>query len=161
MISHSRSLEKAMRWADYRRDLGHPIILTNGCFDLLHPGHVRSINCAARHPGKLIVAVNSDYAVRCLKGDERPIQPEGDRLFMVENLASVDHAFIFEGPRLDKEILAIRPTVYVKSGNYSLETLDPAERLALEKVGAKITFEPYIKGYSTTELIARIVEMNS
>jgi rfaE bifunctional protein nucleotidyltransferase chain/domain len=103
----------------------------------------------------LVIAVNSDASVRQLKGAGRPINTEVDRAYALASLRCVDAVFIFPGPRLDREILALRPDVYTKAGDYSLETLDPGERAALEAVHAECHFLPFVQGHSTTSLIER------
>jgi rfaE bifunctional protein nucleotidyltransferase chain/domain len=106
--------------------------------------------------GRLFVALNSDRSVRQLKGPQRPILDERSRAYNLAQLASVDGIVIFRRPRLVREIKALRPDIYAKAGDYTLETLDPAERAALAQVGARITFLPYLAGFSTTALVAKI-----
>ena len=134
-------------------------VLTNGVFDLLHPGHTAYLAQARRlagRRGRLFVALNSDRSVKRLKGPGRPILDEISRAYNLAQLASVDGIVIFNRPRLVREIQVLQPDIYAKAGDYSLETLDPAERAALTHVGARITFLPYLPGFSTTALIARI-----
>ena len=134
-------------------------VLTNGVFDLLHPGHTSYLEQARRlagRRGRLFVALNSDRSVRQLKGPLRPILGEKSRAYNLAQLRSVDGVVIFARRRLSREILALRPDVYVKAGDYTLATLDPEERAALEAVGARIRFLPFLPGFSTTALIARI-----
>lgn len=131
-------------------------VLTNGCFDLLHTGHIYALQEASKF-GNLWVAINSDSSVRALKGPARPIVPQNERAYSLSALACVSGVIIFDSPRLDKEILALRPDIYVKSSDYSIEKLDPQERNALETVHAKIYFTPRLPGFSTTDLIRKIV----
>ena len=134
-------------------------VLTNGVFDLLHPGHTSYLEQARRlavRRGRLFVALNSDRSVRQLKGPLRPILDEKSRAYNLAQLRSVDGIVIFTRRRLTREILALRPDVYVKAGDYTLATLDPEERSALEAVGARIRFLPFLPGFSTTALIARL-----
>jgi len=135
---------------------GKKIVLTNGCFDLLHVGHVQALQAAARLGDQLWVALNDDASIRQLKGPERPIQRLSERAFLLAALECVFGIFAFRGPRLAREIGAFRPDVYVKSGDYTLETLDPEERLALERVGCEVRFVPFLPGHSTTGLLERI-----
>jgi rfaE bifunctional protein nucleotidyltransferase chain/domain len=138
---------------------GGAFVLTNGVFDLLHPGHASYLEAARRlagRKGKLFVALNSDRSVRALKGPRRPIMDEGSRAYTLAQLRSVDGIVIFRGKRLAREIAALRPDVYCKAGDYTLATLDPAERAALENAGSKIVFLPYLRGFSTTSLVRRI-----
>lgn len=104
----------------------------------------------------LIVALNSDASVRALKGPLRPVQTEEQRAYALGALECIDAVVIFQEPRLTGEIRALRPDVYCKAGDYTLEKLNPEERTALEEVGAKIAFLPFLPGFSTTQLIGRI-----
>jgi rfaE bifunctional protein nucleotidyltransferase chain/domain len=131
-------------------------VLTNGCFDLLHAGHIYFLEQARRAGDALFIALNSDSSVRALKGPSRPLQSEIERAYALSALACTDVVFLFDQPRLTNEIRALRPDVYVKAGDYSLETLDPGERAALTEVGAEIRFLPFLPGFSTTQLLKRI-----
>lgn len=135
---------------------GRRVVLTNGVFDLLHPGHLHSLQAARELGGALLVALNGDASVRALKGPTRPILDERARAYALAALACVDGILIFNTPRLDAEIRALAPEVYVKSGDYTLEKLDAGERAALEAVGAEVRFLPFLAGFSTTGLIERI-----
>lgn len=148
--------------AAWRKDaehwLGATVILTNGCFDLIHCGHIELLETARQHSGNgvtLVVAVNSDDSVRQLKGPKRPLVPEQQRLAVVAALEAVDRCLIFNEKRCDQLIRVIRPHIWVKGGDYTLETLDPGERAAAEAVGAEIKLIPYVTGISTTSIIAR------
>ena len=143
------------RWRDEARTAGFRVVLTNGVFDLLHRGHVDYLQRSAALGDRLLVAVNSDDSVRALKGPRRPINGELDRAYVLAGLRCVTATFIFPGPRLAAEILALRPDVYTKAGDYTLETLDASERAALHTVGSAIHFIPFMKGYSTTAAIAK------
>jgi len=139
-------------------------VLTNGVFDLLHPGHASFLEAARRlagSKGKLFVALNSDRSVRALKGPGRPVMDELSRAYTLSQLRSVDGIVIFRGKRLAREIAALRPDVYCKAGDYSLATLDPGERAALEKAGSKVVFLPFLRGFSTTRLVRRIAAAGS
>jgi len=134
------------------------MVLTNGCFDLLHPGHISYLNEAAKLGDELWIGINSDASVRELKGSARPVLGERERAFALRSLCSVAEVFVFQNPRLTEGILLLSPDVYAKAGDYTLETLNPEERNALEKIGASISFLPFLEGFSTTELIRRIKE---
>lgn len=134
---------------------GRRVVLTNGCFDLLHRGHASYLAQSAALGEVLIVAVNSDASVRALKGPQRPLNSEVDRAYLIAALRCVDAAFIFPGPRLDAEILLLRPDIYTKAGDYTPDTLDSGERAALDAVGAEIRILPFVEGRSTTSLIHR------
>ena len=144
---------------DFRRQAavaGKKFVLTNGVFDLLHRGHLEYLNRSARLGDVLVVAVNSDESVRALKGPERPLNSEQDRAFALANLRCVDAAFVFTGPRLAGEIRALKPDVYTKAGDYTVESLDAGEREALLESGAEINIMPFVEGRSTTSLIERM-----
>jgi rfaE bifunctional protein nucleotidyltransferase chain/domain len=134
---------------------GRSVVLTNGCFDLLHRGHITYLQESANIGDLLIVAINSDESVRQLKGAGRPLNSEKDRAFAIASLRCVDATFVFRGPRLDAEITAIRPDHYTKAGDYTLDTLDAGERDALLAVGTKIHLLSFVDGHSTTSLIQR------
>ena len=130
--------------------------MTNGCFDLLHAGHLYLLEKASTLADELWVAVNSDSSVRSLKGSNRPIQGELERAYTLLCLEFVDVVLLFDGERLDKEIRTLAPDAYVKGGDYSLDTIDQDERAALEQVGSEIHFVPFVEGFGTTDLIRRI-----
>lgn len=135
---------------------GKRVVLTNGVFDLLHTGHLYYLQKARALGDVLVIALNSDASVRALKGPLRPVQNEMQRAYALAALACVDGVVVFREPRLTAEIRALRPDVYTKAGDYTLEKLNAEERAALEEVGARIEFMPFLEGFSTTQLIARI-----
>lgn len=138
------------------RSKGKSLVLTNGVFDLLHTGHLYYLKQARALGEALFVAINADESVRAIKGPTRPIQSEVERAYALGALWFVSGIVVFNTPRLDAEIRALQPDVYCKAGDYTLETLDPTERGALGDVGAKIEFLPFLEGFSTTKLIAKI-----
>lgn len=133
------------------------MVLTNGCFDLLHTGHLYFLQCARQLGDHLLVALNSDSSVATLKGAHRPIQSAMERAYALAALACVDQVVIFESTDLTPEIQALAPDIYAKAGDYSLEKLHRDERSALQNSGASIHFLPYLAGFSTTSLIKKIV----
>jgi D-glycero-beta-D-manno-heptose 1-phosphate adenylyltransferase len=142
--------------ADSLRAQGRKLVLTNGCFDLLHAGHVRYLGTARALGDALAVAINGDDSVRALKGEGRPLNSESDRAEIVAALEYVDHVVVFPEVRVTRLIEKVRPAIYVKGGDYTPATLDPEERAALEKVGAEIRILPFEPGYSTSDLIERM-----
>lgn len=148
-------LAAAVAWREAARAQGRRVVLTNGVFDLLHRGHIEYLHNSAALGDLLIVAVNSDASVRVLKGPSRPLNAEADRAYALASLRCVAATFVFAGPRLAAEIRALRPDVYTKAGDYTIETLDASEREALLAVGAEIRIMPFIAGHSTTGLIAK------
>jgi rfaE bifunctional protein nucleotidyltransferase chain/domain len=132
---------------------GRRLVFTNGCFDLLHVGHVRYLQAARRLGDALAIGVNGDASVRELKGPGRPLNSADERAELLAALACVDFVTIFESKRADQLLAAVRPHIYVKGGDYRLETLDADERAALQAAGTRIEFAPLIPGRSTTALI--------
>ena len=150
------SLDDCVRLRRQWRSEGLRCTLTNGCFDILHRGHAEYLLAAAKLSDRLIVLMNSDESVRRLKGPGRPVNNESDRAFLLNCFFFVDAVVIFSSPRCTAEIEAIAPDVYVKGADYTVETLDPAERDALFRVGADIRFLPFVAGHSTTETIRKM-----
>lgn len=150
------TLAQAVAARERLRTAGRKVVLTNGVFDLLHTGHLYYLQQARALGDALFIALNSDASVKVLKGPLRPVMNEEQRAYALAALACIDGILIFREPRLTAEILALRPDVYCKAGDYTLEKLNPQERAALESVGAQITFMPFLPGFSTTNLIARI-----
>ncbi|HEU5079326.1 MAG TPA: adenylyltransferase/cytidyltransferase family protein [Opitutaceae bacterium] len=150
------SIEAATKLRESMRAEGKKLVLTNGVFDLLHTGHLYYLQQARALGDALFIALNSDQSVKALKGPLRPIQNEEQRAYALAATWFVDGVVIFREKRLTKEILALRPDVYCKAGDYTLEKLDPEERGALQSVGADIRFMPFLPGFSTTDLIAKI-----
>ncbi len=150
------SLEAATTLREQMRSEGKKVVLTNGVFDLLHAGHLYYLQQARALGDALFIALNSDASVRELKGPLRPIQSEEHRAYALGATWFVDGVIIFREKRLTNEILALKPDVYCKAGDYTLEKLDPTERGALEQVGAQISFVPFLEGFSTTALIGKI-----
>jgi len=150
------SLEVARERRAALRARGARVVLTNGCFDLLHPGHVYFLREAAKLGEALFICLNSDASVRALKGETRPVLGERERGLVVGSLGFVHTVTLFGTPRLVREIEALQPDVYAKAGDYTLDTLNPEERAALEACGAQIHFLPFLEGFSTTQLIQTI-----
>lgn len=149
------SLENCITLRKQLREIKQRVVLTNGCFDILHRGHIEYLQQSASLGDFLIVAINSDESVRALKGPDRPLNNEQDRAYVIASLRCVDAAFIFAGPRLANEIRALSPDIYTKAGDYTIDTLDPGERQALREIKADIRILPFMSGYSTTSLLER------
>jgi rfaE bifunctional protein nucleotidyltransferase chain/domain len=147
--------------ADSLRAQGRKLVLTNGCFDLLHAGHVRYLQAARALGDALVVAINGDDSVRVLKGEGRPLNTEGDRAEVVAALDCVDYVVIFPEVRVTRLIEKVRPSIYVKGGDYTPASLDPEERAALEKIGTEIRIVPFEPGHSTSGLIERMKKFSS
>jgi D-glycero-beta-D-manno-heptose 1-phosphate adenylyltransferase len=138
------------------RAVGKKLVATNGCFDLLHVGHVRYLQAARRLGDVLAVGLNGDRSVRELKGSGRPINNEVDRAEVLAALECVDLVAIFPEIRATEFILAAQPAIYAKGGDYTSETLNAEERAALQEVGAEIRIIPFEKGYSTSLLLEQL-----
>jgi D-beta-D-heptose 7-phosphate kinase/D-beta-D-heptose 1-phosphate adenosyltransferase len=136
-----------------RRD-GRRIVFTNGCFDVLHPGHVSLIEQARALGELLVVGINADESVRRLKGPARPVNPLPDRAGVLASLSAVDFVVPFDDDTPAALIEAIRPDIFVKGGDYSRENLP--EATAVERYGGAVHILPYLEGFSTTGLIARV-----
>jgi rfaE bifunctional protein nucleotidyltransferase chain/domain len=138
---------------------GKTIVTTNGCFDLLHIGHLRYLQAAKALGDILIVAVNADASVRGLKGDLRPVVSELDRAELIAGLACVDFALIFHGDTPIPELQAIQPNIHVKGGQYTVETLPEAP--VLKAIGCEIAFIKMVDNRSTSQLIEKIIRAYS
>jgi rfaE bifunctional protein nucleotidyltransferase chain/domain len=136
---------------------GKTIVLTNGCFDILHIGHARYLREAKRLGDYLFIGINSDESVKLLKGPGRPLNNENDRAELLSYFSFVDYLVIFEEKTADNLIMLIKPDVYVKGGDYTKESLPEGE--SIDKVGAKAAFISFVAGYSTTKIINRINEI--
>lgn len=136
------------------QEQGKKLVFTNGCFDLLHVGHLRYLRQARALGDALVVAINGDASVRALKGPDRPVTPENERAELLAALECVDYVTIFPETRVTRLIQTIRPHLYAKGGDYTPETLDAEERGALEEVGTAVSILPLIPGRSTTALLS-------
>ena len=136
------------------------VVFTNGVFDLLHIGHVRYLEFARNLGGLLVVGINSDASVRALdKAAGRPLVPAAERAEIVAALECVDYACIFDEPRPDETLRALRPDIHVKGAGYTIAQLPEAATVA--EIGGKIVLAPQIEGRSTTELMRRIRESSA
>ena len=149
-------LEELSNRCEELRSAGKKIVATNGCFDLLHIGHVRYLQAARALGDLLVVGLNGDDSVHQLKGAGRPITTQSDRAEILAALACVDLVTIFPETRATKFLAAVRPAVYVKGGDYTSETLDEEERAILKETESTIRLIPFETGYSTSGLIEQI-----
>ena len=152
------SAEEAAAIANELRATNRKLVFTNGCFDLLHVGHVRYLAAARSLGDALLVAINGDDSVRALKGSGRPINGAADRAEVIAALDCVDHVVIFPEIRATALLEKVRPAIYVKGGDYTPEGLHPEERSALDRVGAEIRILPFENGYSTSGLLDKLTE---
>jgi len=149
-------LEELSERSEQLRAAGKKLVATNGCFDLLHVGHVRYLQAARALGDLLAIGLNGDRSVRELKGKGRPVTGERDRAEVLAALQCVDLVTIFPEMRATQFIGASHPAIYVKGGDYSPETLNEEERALLNEIGAEIRFIPFEAGYSTSRLLEQI-----
>jgi D-glycero-beta-D-manno-heptose 1-phosphate adenylyltransferase len=150
------SWEDLPRWRAQMREAGKKLVVTNGCFDLLHLGHVTYLENGRNMGDALLVGLNSDASVRELKGTSRPVNCEADRAAVLAALQSVDGVCIFADRAATRFLAAAQPDVYLKGGDYTLETLNQEERRTVEQSGGKVSIIPFVPGKSTTDLLKKI-----
>jgi D-beta-D-heptose 7-phosphate kinase/D-beta-D-heptose 1-phosphate adenosyltransferase len=157
-VSRSKIFGREEMAAERRRlrERGERLVFTNGCFDLLHPGHVRYLQEARSLGDRLVVAVNGDRTVARLKGEGRPLTPLAERMEILAALASVDYVVAFEEETPFEIIEELVPDVLVKGGDWTKENIVGRERV--ESEGGRVLSLPYAPGYSTSGILSRIVE---
>jgi D-beta-D-heptose 7-phosphate kinase/D-beta-D-heptose 1-phosphate adenosyltransferase len=143
------------------RAQGQRLVVTNGCFDLLHIGHIRYLQAARALGDALAVAINGDESVAALKGEGRPLNRAADRAEAVAALGCVDHVVTFPEIRATRLLEEVRPSIYVKGGDYTQASLHPEEKAALKKIGAEIRILPLEPGHSTSGLIEKMKKLSS
>ncbi len=153
-------MKEAKAWRQSLEDRGQKLVVTNGCFDLLHRGHVEYLYSARRYGDSLLVGLNSDSSIRELKGPSRPLMVEADRSVLLASLEPVDAVVIFQTLRATELLDAIRPDIYVKGGDYDINTLDSEEYKVLVDIGCNIELVKFVDGQSTTGYIKRIKELH-
>lgn len=163
--SHHASVnfrDKLVPWADlarWRQRFREPratLVVTNGCFDLLHLGHVTYLEAARNLGDALLVGVTRDIHVRALKGPNRPINPEQDRAAVIAALACVDGVCIFPDLTATQFLTVAEPDIYTKGGDYTLDTINQEERRLIEGRGGKIVILPGVPDRSTTAMLTRV-----
>ncbi|HEY2138972.1 MAG TPA: adenylyltransferase/cytidyltransferase family protein [Chthoniobacterales bacterium] len=148
--------EQASALGKEMRESGRKLVFTNGCFDLLHVGHIRYLRAARDLGDSLLVAINGDESVRALKGEGRPLNPAENRAELVAALECVDRVVIFPEVRVTRLLEKVKPAIYVKGGDYSEESLDIEERAVLKRIGTEIRILPFEAGHSTSGLLDKI-----
>ena len=149
------SLEEFKAWKD---GFQGTVVATKGVFDLLHPGHMEYLEEASELGDALVIALNSDASVKLLKGSQRPIISELERAYMLAALEYVDKVIIFEETEALDTLLIINPDIYVKGGDYNIETINQKERHALQARGVNIRILKYKADFSTTRMIEKIAK---
>jgi D-glycero-beta-D-manno-heptose 1-phosphate adenylyltransferase len=164
-MAHWRPRSKIVDWPtlltarDRARGEGRVVVWTNGCFDLLHPGHVASLSQARALGDLLVVGLNSDASVRLNKGPLRPILTQGERAALLAALECVDHVIVFDEPTPEAALARLKPDIHCKGTEYAPPHGRPVpERAVVEGFGGRIEYLPLVPGVSTTDLLVRIRE---
>jgi rfaE bifunctional protein nucleotidyltransferase chain/domain len=152
----TKILDRTMAAEVRNQHPGKTIVFTNGCFDLLHVGHVRYLAAARQLGDILVVGLNGDASVRKLKGAGRPLNSQEDRVEVMAALCAVDYVIVFDEKRATNLMREVRPQVYAKGGDYTVNSLDPDEMAALTEIGARIEILPLVPGKSTSQLVQAI-----
>ena len=152
MFLASRSA--AAEWADRVRAAGKKVVITNGVFDLLHPGHVRYLQAARAQGDVLLVAINSDRSVSAIKGPTRPLTPEAERAEVLDALACVDAVVVFDENTPAEVIGAVQPDVLVKGADWAPDKI--IGRDIVEARGGKVVLMPVEQGWSTTSIVEKV-----
>ena len=148
------TLAAAQRKIAQWRVLNKTIAFTNGCFDILHPGHIYSLTEASKEADYLIVGLNADSSVKNLKGENRPVNNEKSRALLLASLAMVDAIVIFSEPTPLKLIVALQPDVLVKGGDYKVEDIAGSKEVIAR--GGRVVINPIVEGFSTTSIIQKM-----
>jgi D-beta-D-heptose 7-phosphate kinase/D-beta-D-heptose 1-phosphate adenosyltransferase len=148
------SMDALCRERERLRQAGKKLVFTNGCFDILHVGHVRYLNAARKLGDALVVAINSDKSVRELKGPSRPVVGETERAEMLAGLRSVDYVTIFDDVSPRTLVASLLPDILVKGGDYELDQIHGREEV--EAAGGRVIALPFVEGASTTGIIEKI-----
>ena len=156
MVEVTKILDRPMAAEVPNRHPGKTIVFTNGCFDILHAGHVRYLAAARQLGDILVVGLNGDASVRELKGEGRPLNSQEDRAEVMAALGAVDYVIVFDEKRATNLMRELRPQIYAKGGDYTVKSLDPDEVAALKEIGARIEILPLVPGKSTSKLIQAI-----
>lgn len=146
--------DAAIEWRKQIAQAGKTLVVTNGCFDILHRGHAEYLFKARSLGDALMVFINADSSIRELKGPNRPINDERSRAVLLGSLYFVDSIVVFSTPRCTDLFTQIRPDIYVKGADYNIDTINKEEKAALLAVGSKIEFVELTPGFSTTRIIA-------
>jgi len=147
-----------IEWRKKQREQKKTIVATNGCFDILHLGHVTYLEEAKKQGDVLVVGVNSDQSVRAIKGEGRPVNSEIDRALVLAALESVDAVHIFYEPDALRFLSIVKPDIYVKGGDYNINTINQPERRYVESYGGKVMVIGGVPGKSTTIILNRLKE---
>lgn len=150
ILNHQQLQQSVMRW----RKFGKTVAFTNGCFDILHAGHIHSLSQAASFADILIVGLNSDFSTKKLKGENRPVNNEQNRALLLASLVMVDAVVLFDEDTPHELIKSILPDVLVKGGDYTIDTIVGAREVIAN--GGRVEIIPLVKGLSTTSILKKI-----
>ncbi len=159
LLSKSVTLDTLTEIISENRSQNKKIVWTNGCFDILHVGHVEYLAGAKQLGDILVVGLNNDKSVRQLKGADRPLFNQTERAKVLNAIEFVDYILIFEEPSPLNLLRRLKPDFYVKGGDYNIETINQDERRCIDNYGGKIAILPMIKGASTTKIIEKIYKL--
>lgn len=159
LAGRALTMEQAAALAEELRSAGKLVAFTNGCFDLLHRGHVDYLQRVRGLADFLFVGLNGDGSVRRLKGPGRPILPETDRAEVLIALRAVDAVVIFSDDTAESLVQAIRPDIYVKGGDWQTGSRRPPEAAVVASYGGRVEYIPYLPGRSTSEIVAQIRDL--
>ncbi|MCF7791854.1 MAG: adenylyltransferase/cytidyltransferase family protein [Victivallales bacterium] len=151
-----KSLDEAKNWRNELKNRSKKLVMTNGCFDIIHRGHLTYLINSRKQGDALLLAVNSDSSVKRIKGPGKPVINEKDRTFILSCFAFINAILIFDTPNCDNLLEELKPDVYVKGADYNINTMVQSERRILEKIGTKIRFLSHVEGYSSTNIIKKI-----
>ena len=154
IVTEKQLLQKINVW----RLLGKTIVFSNGCFDILHAGHIASLSEAAQHGDILIIGVNADVSVKKIKDNNRPVNDEYSRALLLASLSIVDAVIIFSEDTPLEIIKIIQPDVLVKGGDYSIDQISGAKEVIAG--GGKVIINPLVDGFSTTSIIQKLKKLN-
>ena len=146
--------DAAVIWRNKLATDGKKLVVTNGCFDILHRGHAEYLFKARKLGDALMVFINADSSIRAIKGPDRPVNDEQSRAFILSSLYYVDSIVVFDTPRCTDLFTKIKPDIYVKGADYNINTINKEKKAALLDVGADIQFIELTAGFSTTKIIA-------
>ena len=150
------SISQAIEWKEKLVQENKTLVITNGCFDLLHRGHVQYLNDASSKGDELLVAINSDASLTALKGPLRPLVSQEDRAYILASMEAISAVVIFDGINCASLLKSIPPDVYVKGGDYDIDTINRDEYEVLSQTDCQFEFIPFVSGLSTTNLIDKI-----
>lgn len=149
-------LEQCLEWRGQLQRKHKKLVLTNGCFDVLHRGHAEYLYEARQFGDALLLALNSDASIKLLKGPLRPVVKQNDRAYLLASLSCVDAVVIFDTLDCTELFLSLQPDIYVKGGDYNINTINQEERIILSRIKAEIKFVKLVPDFSTTAMIEKL-----